>query len=50
MYSSYIGNLTQGDRMQPVGRIKEDFTFEYIGDNNNETVWPGKFVPMKLTL
>lgn len=37
-----IGRLTQGDRMQPVGHIKEDFTFEYVGDNSNETLWPGK--------
>lgn len=28
--------------MQPVARIDENFTFTYVGNNSNETVWPGK--------
>lgn len=33
--------LVQGNRMQPVARIDETFTFTYVGNNSNETVWPG---------
>ena len=37
----YIGTLLQGNQMQPVARIDGNFNFEYVGNNSNETVWPG---------